>query len=146
MRHFFLLSRIKKKNLVYFLLLFFLLMMTRKNKSCRQLFYLIKPDCALWWDHLLKLRTMKGSYLHGLSSTGAVSHYRLQFRVTGGARITTTIVYSKNIHFSQCDGTTTIFHLCLILTTILCRSNIPLCVVQTSMFDANDVITSTSFF
>ena len=41
-----------------------------------------------------------------------------------GARITTTIVYSKNIHVSQCDGTATIFHLCLILTTILCRNNI----------------------
>ena len=40
------------------------------------------------------------------------------------ARITTTIVYSKNIHVSQCDGIATIFHLCLILTTILCRNNI----------------------
>ena len=50
------------------------------------------------------------------------------------ARITTTIVYSKNIHVSQYDGTATIFHLCLILTTILCRNNIHLCLILTSTF------------
>ena len=92
---------------------------------------------------LILLFALKGHETHGLKicwifTCCLTSPFR--------ARITTTIVYSKNIHFSQCDGTTTIFHLCLILTTILCRSNIPLCVVQTSMFDANDVITSTSFF
>ena len=61
------------------------------------------------------------------------------------ARITTTIVCSKNIHVLQCDGGTTTFYLCLTLTSILCQKNIHLCVVRKSMFGANDVITSTTF-
>ena len=50
------------------------------------------------------------------------------------ARITTTIMYSKNIHVSQCDGRATIFHWYLIITTILCRNNIHLCLLLASTF------------
>ena len=36
------------------------------------------------------------------------------------ARIITTIVCSQKIHVLHCDGGTTMFYLCLILTSILC--------------------------
>ena len=61
------------------------------------------------------------------------------------ARIITTIVCSKKIHVLHCDGGTTMFYLCLILTSILCQKNIHFCVVKTSMLGAYDVTTSPTF-
>ena len=61
------------------------------------------------------------------------------------ARIITTIVCSQKIHLLHCDGGTTMFYLCLILTSILCQKNIHFCVVKTSMLGAYDVTTSPTF-